>query len=80
MKSKMIWILAIVIAGFGAWQIASARAKVADFEIVVEVTKDGTSLQSTRGCGWVKLTYSCDDAESCRFVIDAHGVRSASKE
>jgi hypothetical protein len=77
MKRNALWIVAMLVVGFGCWRLGRASAEVDGFEFTVEVTDAGVHLVATDGCEWGSASYRGEGPRSFAFIVDEAGVRSA---
>lgn len=51
-----------------------AASAVLPFEIVVELTADGASIESRSGTNWQSVAWTCADQAPCTFYLGIDGI------
>jgi hypothetical protein len=64
MNKLALTIIATAALVLTAWQVARAHDSFASFQITVQTTEKGVSLQCAKGCAWKTATYSCNAVPS----------------
>jgi len=72
MKSMLVAVAIVALAGMSATKPAGRPAEPVAFSIVLTTTPTGWAAKCDAGCRWKELGFSC--ATACPAIVDANGV------